>query len=271
MLSYILGSVPNAFFPNSSLTSISASNSDKNRVIFHLWLSSKGIFVPNTCSTFGHGHIFHDVPTFGITFRTVWLAPVCQYWCRFALLLTLLLWQCCFHERAWVDESVSPTFRADLVKHAILVYTFPVRHWPMRTATRVEPALSGVPCSKAKVWESCRWRRLSQIATHQDPRKVCICRMLGMGQNPCYHLVNIQTMTQNDPNPLRCLWFPNLPIFFTRREKPNSFAHAVQGTGILQSTCEKFSSRVFCQSCSSCREGYVRKYINACIAGFSAK
>lgn len=238
------------FFPNSSLTSISASllqNSDKNRVIFHLWLSSKGIFVPNTCSTFGHGHIFHDVPTFGITFRTVWLAPVCQYWCRFALLLTLLLWQCCFHERAWVDESVSPTFRADLVKRAILVYTFPVRHWPMRTATRVEPALSGVPCSKAKVW-SCRWRRLSQIATHQDPRKVCICRVLGMGHNGSEPLLPPGEHPNHDPNPLRCLWFPNLPILFTRREKPNSFAHAVQGTGIQQSTCEKFQVGYFAKA-----------------------
>ena len=59
------------------------------------------------------------VTTLTMTFRTVWDALLCQSWCRFALLLTLLLWRCCSHERAWVDESVSLTFPADLVKHAI--------------------------------------------------------------------------------------------------------------------------------------------------------
>ena len=64
---FISGSVPNAcFFPDSSLTSVSASllqNPDKNILIFHLCLSSKGNFFPDTCCTVGHGRIFHDVPT----------------------------------------------------------------------------------------------------------------------------------------------------------------------------------------------------------------
>ena len=52
---FISGSVPSAFFPNRSLTSVSASllqRSAKNRVGFHLWLSSKCMFFSGQQSHF---------------------------------------------------------------------------------------------------------------------------------------------------------------------------------------------------------------------------
>ena len=161
------------FFPDSSLTSVSASllqNPDKNILIFHLCLSSKGNFFPDTCCTVGHGRIFHDVPTTrhnshhdlanGLRCSALpVLVSLRSLAHPFALTVLLPRKSMSWWVRIPNISSRLGQARNFLIHVSTISYTtllLPVRHWPVRTATKVEPALSGVPCSMAKVWKSCR-------------------------------------------------------------------------------------------------------------------